>query len=89
MTLTPGQAVSTAPEILRQTVTGNSATSALSSSITYLLQRIREIDSVAIIVQRTPQQIGFRSPLQLIEAPLAGIVPRVAVAGQAAEPHWL
>ena len=80
--LTPGQAVSTAPEILRQTVTGNSATSALSSSITYLLQRSREIDSVAIIVQRTPQQIGFRSPLQLIEAPIEGIVPRVLWPGK-------
>jgi hypothetical protein len=74
--LTPGQAISASPEILRQTVTGNSATSTLSNSITYLMQRIREIDSVAIIVQRTPQQISFRSPLQLIEAPLAGIVPR-------------
>ncbi len=63
--------------VRQQTVTGNSATSVLSSSIIYLLQRIREIDSVAIIVQRTPQQIGFRSPLQLIEAPLEGIVPRI------------
>lgn len=82
VTLAPGQAVSTAPEILRQTVTGNSATSILSSSITYTMQRIREIDSVAIIVQRTPQQIGFRSPLQAIEAPLEGIVPRVLWPGK-------
>ena len=82
VTLTPGQAVSTAPEILRQTVTGNSATSVLSSSTTYTLQRIREIDNVAIIVQRTPQQIGFRSPLQLIEAPLEGVVPRILWPGK-------
>lgn len=82
VTLTPGQAVSAAPEILRQAVTGNSATSALSNSITYLLLRIREIDSVAIIVQRTPQQISFRSPLQLIEGPLAGIVPRLLWPGK-------
>ena len=82
VTLTPGQAVSATPEILRQTVTGNSAPSVLSSSITYLLLRIREIDGVAIIVQRTPQQIGFRSPLQLIEAPLEGIVPRILWPGK-------
>lgn len=82
VTLTPGQAVSVAPEILRQTVTANGATSVLSSSFTYLMQRIREIDSVAIIVQRTPQQIGFRSPLQLVEAPLEGIVPRVLWPGK-------
>lgn len=77
VTLTPGQAVSVAPEILQQTVTGNSATSVLSSSSTYLMQRIREIDNVAIIMQRTPQQIGFRSPLQLIESPVEGFVPRI------------
>jgi hypothetical protein len=82
VTLTPVQAVSAAPSILRQTVTGNDATSALSNSVTYVMQRIREIDSVAIIVQRTPQQIGYRSPLQLVEEPLAGIVPRVLWPGK-------
>jgi len=82
VTLTPAQAVSVAPEILQQAVTGNSVTSALSSSTTYLLLRIREIDSVAIIVQRTPQQVSFRSPMQLIEGPLAGIVPRLLWPGK-------
>jgi hypothetical protein len=82
VTLTPGQAVSTAPEILRQTVTGSSPSLALSSSLTYMLQRIREVDSVAIIVQRTPQQIGFRSPVQLIDGPVAGIVPRLLWPGK-------
>jgi hypothetical protein len=82
VTLTSVQAVSTAPGILRQTVTGNGVTSALSSSVTYVMQRIREIDSVAIIVQRTPQQIGYRSPPQLVEGPLAGIVPRVLWPGK-------
>ena len=80
--LTPSQALSAAPKILQQTVTGNNAPSVLSSSFTYLMVRIREIDDVAIIVQRTPGQIGFRSPLQLIGAPLAGIVPRVLWPGK-------
>ena len=82
VTLTTGQAISAAPEILRQTVTSNSAPSTLASSATYLMQRIREIDNVAIIVQRTPVQIGFRSPLQLVTAPLAGIVPRALWPGK-------
>ena len=82
VTLTPGQAVSAAPEIFQRTVTDNSAPSVLSNSITYLISRIREIENVAIIVQRTPQQIGFRSPLQLIEAPLEGIVPRILWPGK-------
>ena len=82
VTLTLGQAVSAAPQILQQTVTDNNTTSVLSSSFTYLTQRIREIDNVALIVQRTPQQIGFRNPLQLIEAPVEGIVPRVLWPGK-------
>jgi hypothetical protein len=48
----------------------------LPGSVTYLFQRIREIDSPAIILQRTPSQIAFSSPSQLIEAPLADLVPR-------------
>ena len=80
--LTPSQAVSAAPKIFQQTVTDDNAASALSSSFTYLMGRIREIDDVAIIVQRTPGQIGFRSPLQLIGAPVAGIVPRVLWPGK-------
>ena len=82
VTLTPGQAISAAPEVLRQTVTDNSATDVFSSSFTYLTQRIREIDSVAIIVQRTPGQIGFRSPADLVAAPLAGVVPRALWPGK-------
>jgi hypothetical protein len=73
VTLTPGQAISATPGIVRQTITGNNTIPVLISSFTYMMQRIREIDDVAIIVQRTPQQIGFRSPLQLIETPLGGI----------------
>ena len=41
-----------------------------------LTQRIREIDNPAIIIQRTPGQVSFLDPLQLIEAPIAAVVPR-------------
>jgi hypothetical protein len=76
VTLTPGQAIATAPQILDQTLTGHSFLTVLPNSVGYLIQRIREIDSVAIVVQRTPGQIGFVTPAQLVEAPLAGFVPR-------------
>lgn len=81
VTLTPGQAIQAAPGILRQVVTGQSLVM-LPDSVDYLAQRIREIDSPAIIVQRTPGQIPFLSPLQLIEAPIAGMVPRVIWPGK-------
>ena len=75
-TLTPGQAVAAAPGILRQTLTSHTIVTGLPGSIGYLLQRIREIDTPAIIVQRTPGQIGFQRPIELATAPMAGVVPR-------------
>ncbi len=81
-TLTASQAIHAAPEILLQTVTGQNVFTVLSTSSDYLLQRIREIDSPAIIVQRTPQQIHFLSPAQLVEAPLTELVPRAIWPGK-------
>jgi hypothetical protein len=75
-TLTTSQAIGAAPDIFKQTVSTQNLATAIPVSMSYLLQRIREIDSPAIIVQRTPQQIGYQSPVQLVEGPLAALVPR-------------
>jgi hypothetical protein len=80
--LTPAQAVSAAPGIFQQAVVDQSALTVIPNSVDYLLQRIREIDSPAIILQRTPSQIGFINPVQLVEAPVAGIVPRALWPGK-------
>jgi hypothetical protein len=81
--LTPGQALSAAPRILRDTVTGSSnLAGALHGSVSYLLERGRDIDSPAIILQRTPQQLGFTSPAELVEAPLVALVPRALWPGK-------
>ena len=77
----PGQVISAAPGIFQQTATGSDI-SVLPESIGYLAQRIREIDNLAIILQRTPSQVHFLSPLQLIEDPLAGLVPRALWPGK-------
>jgi len=82
VTLSPSEAIHKAPMILAQNLTGHSLVTALPNSTTYLLQRIREIDSAAIVMQRTPEQIAFMSPIQLIEAPLGGIVPRAVWPGK-------
>ena len=75
------QAFDAAPGILSQVVgTGN--TGVLSSSAAYLLDRIREIDSPAIIMQRTPGEIGFMSPVQLIEKPAMTLIPRAVWPGK-------
>jgi hypothetical protein len=74
--LTPSEAISEAPSILRQTLVGGNVLTVAPESVSYLLQRLQEIDSPAIILQRTPSQIAFISPAQLAEAPLADVIPR-------------
>jgi hypothetical protein len=82
VTLTPSEAIHEAPAILEQTLAGQSVVTVLPDSLFYLLQRIQEIDSPAIILQRTPGQVGFISPAQLVEAPVADLVPRAIWQGK-------
>jgi hypothetical protein len=64
------------PEVLKQTLDADGILNTIPTSIDYLLERVQEIDSSAIIVQRTPGQIGYANPAQLVEIPLVGFVPR-------------
>lgn len=73
--LTTGQAASGAPAILRD-VTRSVSPAVIGQSVTYLAQRVQEIDSPAIIMQRTPAQFPYSSPAQLAEAPVIDLVPR-------------
>jgi hypothetical protein len=75
-TLSISQALGAAPGILTQTIGAGNAGGVLSSSATFLLSRIGEINSPAIIMQRTPSEIGFLSPEQLVTAPIATLIPR-------------
>jgi hypothetical protein len=81
-TLSVSQALTVAPRILDQTVTDHNPVTVVSGSLIYLLGRIREIDAPAIILQRTPGQINFISPMQLLEAPAVGFVPRALWPGK-------
>ena len=53
-----------------------------SSSSSFLLTRIREIDTPAIIIQRTPAEIGFESSVQLVTTPFSALVPRAVWPGK-------
>ncbi len=74
--LSPSETISLAPSILEHTLNEREIVSSLPRSFSYLLLRIREIDSVAIILQRTPNQINYMNPLALVEAPVAAMIPR-------------
>jgi len=81
-TLSVSQALGAAPGILGQTIGSGNVGGVLSSSATFLVSRINEIDSPAIIMQRTPAEIGFVSPVQLVTAPIAALVPRAVWPGK-------
>jgi hypothetical protein len=81
-TLSVSQALDAAPGVLGQTIGTGNPGGVLSSSASFLLSRIREIDSPAIIMQRTPAEIGFVSPVQLVTAPIATLVPRAVWPGK-------
>jgi hypothetical protein len=77
--LTP---IAAGPAVLREVVTGNSPATLVPNSIDYLARRVREIDNVAIIAQRAPRQVAFLSPVQLLIAPVEGMVPRAIWSGK-------
>jgi hypothetical protein len=82
-TLTAGQAVGAAPGILRTTLNGeDDLAAAIPSSISYLLERGQDIDSPAIILQRTPGQIPYTNPVQLATGPLTALIPRALWPGK-------
>jgi hypothetical protein len=82
VTLSASQAAAQAPGILRRDVTGTSMITAIPGSVSYLLQRIQEIDGPAVIMARTPSQIPYANPAQLVTALLTSLVPRALWPGK-------
>jgi hypothetical protein len=81
--LSAGQAVAAAPQILRNTLDGGgSLLAAIPESIGYLLARGQDIDAPAIIMQRTPGQIPYSDPVQLVTGPLSALIPRALWPGK-------
>ncbi|HEY6786073.1 MAG TPA: hypothetical protein VI365_02055 [Trebonia sp.] len=82
-TLSAGQAVSAAPQILRSSLSGaRNLVLTVPESISYLLERGQDIDSPAIIIQRTPGQIPYSDPAELITGPLSALIPRLLWPGK-------
>ncbi len=73
--MTVSEAAAAAPQILSETLT-NSPVETIGESTDDMLRRVREIDSVAIITQLTPETIAYRSPWEFAVAPVMGLVPR-------------
>jgi hypothetical protein len=82
VTLSASQAVGEVPGILRQDVTGSGMLAAIPASASYLLQRISNISAPAVIMQRTPSQIPWASPAELVTGTVASLVPRALWPGK-------
>ena len=82
VTLSTSQAVAAAPAIASQVLSADISAAVLGESASYLAQRLRTIDTPAMIMQRTPSQIPYASPVQLLVAPLADVIPRILWPGK-------
>jgi hypothetical protein len=82
VTLSTGQAIAAAPAIASQVADSDISLSVLAESASYLSERIRTIDTPAIIMQQTPAQIPYASPVELLTAPFADLIPRILWPGK-------
>ncbi len=82
VTLSTSQAIAAAPAIAGQVLASDLAPSVVQRSASYLAERIRTIDSPAIIMQRTPAQIPYSSPADLVISPVVNLVPRILWPGK-------
>ncbi len=82
VTLSTSQAIAAAPAIAGQVLASDLAPSVVQRSASYLAERIRTIDSPAIIMQRTPSQIPYSSPADLVISPVVNLVPRILWPGK-------
>jgi hypothetical protein len=82
VTLTTSQAAAAAPAIAGQVIASDISPAVLGTSVSYLAQRIRTIDTPAIMMQRTPSEIPYASPAQLLIAPVVDLIPRIVWPGK-------
>ncbi len=74
--LTASQAVAEAPAVLGEVISADAVIRAVPDAAVYLATRLRNIDGMTIILQRSPESIPFLDPLELLAAPILGLVPR-------------
>jgi hypothetical protein len=82
VTLSTSQAVAAAPAIAGQVMASDLSVAVLSQSARYLAERVRTIDTPAIIMQRTPGEIPYANPGQLLIAPVVDLIPRILWPGK-------
>jgi hypothetical protein len=82
VTLSTSQAVAAAPAIARQVAATDVSAAVLGESASYLAERVRTIDTPAMVMQRTPSEIPYSSPADLLADPVADLIPRILWPGK-------
>ncbi len=81
-TLSATAAIGKVPSLLAGTVKSDGMTEVLGDSFETLLHRVRLIDGLAIMIQKTPSNIPYSSPVQYLYAPFIGVIPRAVWPGK-------
>jgi len=81
LSLPASAAVSSAWGVLTDTVGGSDTADqksgdTLSGSASYLTVRVRAVDSLAVVIQKTPELVPYRHLSELVTNPVLGLVPR-------------
>jgi len=74
--LSPVAAITGLPKLLVDTYSGRTIGGTFGGSSDFASERLREVDNLALIMQRTPSEIPYRNPTELITGPVAGLIPR-------------
>jgi hypothetical protein len=82
VTLSTSQAVADAPAIASEVAATDISMTVFEESVSFLTVRIRTIDSPAIIMQRTPSEIPYQNPADLLIAPVVDLIPRILWPGK-------
>ncbi|MDT3443980.1 MULTISPECIES: hypothetical protein [unclassified Pseudofrankia] len=85
--LSPSAAIAAAPQILTQTIEGGGrddeqSHNTLTDSADYLADRVRSVDSLAVVVQKTPEVVPYRGTFELVSGTVLGWVPRALWPGK-------
>jgi hypothetical protein len=80
--LSASQAIAGAPAIASQVVATDISPRVFGESVSFLATRIRTIDTPAIIMQRTPSEIPYANPADLLIAPVVDLIPRILWSGK-------
>jgi hypothetical protein len=79
--LSPAAAAQAAPAIAG-TAAGSANAGTIGQSVTYLTQRLQEINASAIVLQETPSRIPYASAVQIPESLAADLIPRALWPGK-------